>query len=82
MRNERGSNPVKSNIIKKLLLHTVHKLVAIYNNDVAKLFFLSKETSKCHQVSLLPFVSTQKRKLEAGKLEEILDSHCNHSQAI
>jgi len=72
---------MKSNIIKKLILHAVHKCVTVYNNDVAKLFFLSKETSQCHQFSLLSFISTQKRKLEA-KLEELLDSHCNLSQAI
>lgn len=55
--------------------------VTVYNNNVAKLFFLSKETSKCHQFSLLSFISTQKRKLEAEKLEKFLDSHCNLSQA-
>lgn len=56
--------------------------VLVCNNDVATLFVLSKETSKCHQFSFLSFISTQKRKLEAGKLEEFLDSHCNLSQAI
>lgn len=33
---------IKSNIIKKLILHAVPKCVTVYNNDVAKLFFLSK----------------------------------------
>lgn len=71
-----------SNIIKKLILHSVHKHVTVCSNNVAELFFLSKETSKCHQFSLWLFISTQKRKLEAEKLEEILDFHCNLSQAI
>lgn len=31
--------------------------------------------------SFLSFISTQKRKLEAEKLEKFLDSHCNLSQA-
>lgn len=80
MKNWRDGNPVTSNIIKKLILHSVHKRVTLYNNDFAKLFFLSKETSKCHQSFFCHLFLH--RRVEAEKLDEILDSHCNLSQAI